>query len=291
MLPGPFSLCRSLVKFAVTMGEVRFHPYQRGKAIICPSRGCKKHLSHKEAAEAHLKSHPELADGGWLACFRHCEICGYYTIQQVNIDAHKRAKHPGLFEPNHDIFASSTLRYGVPPKDPSSSVTMTSGVSIKDEASSTRGPIFGENRDAPVWTWSQGTSLEYWTSHVQNDKTYTRPKWDAESSLFNHGISSYGYPTSSDQCIDHYNSTFLPQMSLHPSYPPSLPFPSSAQFDFQDIPNEIGAALGPNFSTPVLHDGGPVLTTSPWPSDLSQLEGDWRAVPSSMCYQQPFWHV
>ncbi|KAK7685894.1 hypothetical protein QCA50_010701 [Cerrena zonata] len=45
------------------------HPYQRGKAIVCPSRGCEKYLSHTKSAEVHLKTHPELADGGWLAWY------------------------------------------------------------------------------------------------------------------------------------------------------------------------------------------------------------------------------
>ncbi|KAK7680171.1 hypothetical protein QCA50_016680 [Cerrena zonata] len=45
-------------------------------------------FSKNAEAKSHLMQHEEFSNGCWKECFRSCRLCDYYTIQQVNLDAH-----------------------------------------------------------------------------------------------------------------------------------------------------------------------------------------------------------
>ncbi|KAK7682177.1 hypothetical protein QCA50_014764 [Cerrena zonata] len=68
------------------------NPYQRGKAIICPS--CEEKLTKNVEAKEHLMQHPEWEiEDRWKECFHQCGLCDYYSIQKVNILSHMKSKH------------------------------------------------------------------------------------------------------------------------------------------------------------------------------------------------------
>ncbi|KAK7685147.1 hypothetical protein QCA50_011510 [Cerrena zonata] len=85
------------------------HRCHKGKDLVCPK--CDRHFRKNEEAKNHIiEEFPELADGGWLEFFHHCERpCKYYSIQRANYQAHRKNHHAGRDKYASDSSGTASL--------------------------------------------------------------------------------------------------------------------------------------------------------------------------------------